>query len=124
MSWMLLPDAVKPASLEGEQVHLISARMDVDTDGEQGSRRYMMSCVFSDGVFGEGLVEVPVEPELYLEGYVDKDGKVAFPSGQVISAGKLYEACYDYLEGKRGGGPGILGPDVKYMKDSDNHVKG
>ena len=124
VSWTLLPNAVKPASLEGEQVRLISARMDVDTDGEQGSRRYMMSCVFSDGVFGEGLVEVPVEPELYLEGYVDKNGNVAFPSGQVISAGKLYEACYDNLEGKHGSGPGILGPDVKYMQDSGNQLTG
>ena len=124
VSWTLLPNAVKTASLEGEQGRLISARMDVDTDGEQGSRRYMMSCVFSDGVFGEGPVEVPVEPKLFLEGYVDKDGNLAFPSGQVISAGKLYEACYDYLVGKHGSGPGILGPDVKYMKDPGNRVKG
>ena len=123
VSWMLLPNASKPGSLEGEQIRLISARMDVDTDGEQGSRRYMLSCVFSDGVFGEGIVEVPVEPELYLEGYVDNDGNVAFPGGQVISAEKLYEACYDYLEGKHGSGPGILGPEVKYLKDSGNHVK-
>ena len=122
VSWRLRPNAIKPASLESAQFRLISARMDVDTDGEEGSKRYMISCVFSDGVFGEGPVEVPVEPELYLEGYVDEDGNVAFPGGQVISAGKLYEACYDYLEGKRGTGPGISGPDVKYIKDSGNHV--
>ena len=123
VSWKILPNTAKPTSLEDEQVRLISARMDVDTDGERGSRRYMISCAFSDGVFGEGPVEVPVEPEQYLEGYVDKDGNVAFSGGHVINAGKLYEACYDYLEGKRVSGPGILGPDVKYMKDSGNHVK-
>ena len=33
VSWTLLPNAVKPTSLEGEQVRLISGRMDVDTDG-------------------------------------------------------------------------------------------
>ena len=124
VSWMLVPEAVKPDSLEEEQIHIISARMDVDTEGERGSRRYMMSCVFSDGVFGVGPVEVPIEPEQYLEGYLDKDGNVSFPGGQVIGAGKLYEACYDYLKGNHRNGPGILGPDVKYTKNLGSHVKG
>ena len=116
VSWMLVPDAAKTASLGEEQVRIISARMNVDTDGEQGSRRYMMSCVFSDGVFGEGPVEVPLEPEEYLAGYVDKDGNIAFPGGQALGAEKLYDACYGFLTGDRGEGPGIFGPDAQYTK--------
>lgn len=123
VSWMLLPDAARPTSLEEEHIRLVSIRMDVDTDGEQGSRRYMLSCVFSDGIFGPGPVEVPVEPGQYLTGYVDNGGNIAFPGGQVIAAGKLYDACYGYLSGDRKAGPGILGPDAKYTKDSNGQNK-
>ena len=119
VSWMLVSDAVKPTSSEEEQIRMVSARMDVDADGPGGSRRYMVSCVFSDGVFGQGEVEVPVELEQYLGGYIDKDGNITFPGGQVLSAGKLYDACYDYLKGDRKSGPGILGPDTRYMKESN-----
>ena len=116
VSWMLRPDAVRPESSEEEPSRIVSARMDVDADGEEGSRRYMLSCIFSDGIFGEGPVEVPVEPEEYLTGYVDKHGNIAFHGGQVIGAEKLYDACYGYLTGDCLDGPGILGPDAKYTK--------
>lgn len=119
ISWTLVPDAIEPTSLEAECIRLVSARMDVDADGEQGSRRYMISCVFSDGVFGQGEVEVPVEPEQYLRGYIAKDGNITFATGQVLSAGKLYDACFGYLKCDRKSGPGILGPDTKYMKESN-----
>ena len=116
-SWMLVPDSVKPTSLDEDHIHLVSARMDVDADGGQGSTRYMLGCVFSDGIFGQGPVEVPVEPEQYLQGYVDKNGNITFPSGQVLDAKKLYDDCYGYLIGDRRNGPGILGPDAKYKKN-------
>lgn len=119
-SWMLVPDAVKPTSLEEDHIRLASARMDVDADGEQGSTRYMLSCVFSDGIFGQGPVKVPVEPEEYLAGYADKDGNLSFPSGQIIGAWNLYEASYGYLNGDRQRGPGILGPDAKYTRDPNS----
>ena len=121
-SWMLTPDAIKPASLEDEQIRFASVRMDVDTDGEQDSKRYMMSCVFSDGIFGQGTVEVPVEPEQFLKGYVDKDGNINYPGGQVLSAGKIYDICYRYLSGDREDGPGILGPGARYTKEPDSYL--
>ena len=119
VSWMLVSDADKPTSLKGEQIRLVSARMDADADGPGGSRRYMVSCAFSDGVFGQGEVEVPLEPKQFLGGYIDQDGNITFPGGQILSAGELYDACYGYLKDDRKSGPGILGPDTKYMKESD-----
>ena len=119
LSWILAPDAVKPTPSEKEQIRLVSARVDVDVDDPGGLRRYMVSCVFSDGVFGQGEVEVPVEPKQFLEGYIDQDGNVTFPGGQVLCAGKLYDACYGYLKDDRKSGPGMLGPDARYMKESD-----
>ena len=116
-SWMLMPDAVEPKSSGKGQVRMVSVRMDVDADGPDGSRRYMVSCVFSDGVYGQGEVEVPVEPEQFLGGGIDRDGDITFPGGQVLGAGKLYDACYGYLKDDRKIGPGILGPDVRYTKD-------
>ena len=101
LSWVLAPDAAKPTPSEKEQIRLVSARMDVDADGQGSSRRYMVSCVFSDGVFGQGEVEVPLEPKQFLGGYIDQDGNITFPGGQVLRAGKLYDACYGYLEGLR-----------------------
>ena len=116
VSWLLAPDAVKPSSQDKKQIRIVSYRMDVDSDGEDGSMRYMLSCVFRDGVFGQGKVGVPVSPGQYLEGCIDKNGNIAFPGGQVLSADKLYDACYDYLSGDRKDGPGIAGPDAKYTK--------
>ncbi|MCY4530441.1 MAG: hypothetical protein OXD46_15605 [Chloroflexi bacterium] len=116
-SWMLAPDAIKPASLEDEQIRIVSIRTSVDTDGEQGSNRYMISCVFSDGIFGQGQVNVTVEPEQYLKGAVEEDGNIAFGGGQVLDIWKIYEACYGYLSGDRQDGPGIEGPDARYMKE-------
>lgn len=116
VSWMLVPDAVKPTSLQDEQIRLVSIRMGVDTDGEPGSRRYMISAVFSDGVFGDGEIGFPGETKQYLEGYVDRDGNIVFPVGQYIDASILYDACYGYLQGDRKAGPGISGPITRYMK--------
>ena len=116
VSWLFVPDAVKPSSQDKKQIRIISYRMDVDSDGEDGSMRYMLSCVFRDGVFGQGQVEVPVNPGQYLEGRIDKDGNIAFTGGHVLSADKIYNTCYDYLSGDRKAGPGIAGPDAKYTK--------
>ena len=118
VSWMLAPDTIKPTSLEKKGIRIVSFRFDVDNDGLEASQRYMMSIVFSDGVFGQGEVEVPVEPEKFLGGYIDRDGNIAFPGRHVLGAGKLYQACYGYLEGDRKIGSGILGPDVRYTTDS------
>ena len=101
VSWMLAPDTIKPTSLEKKGIRIVSFRFDVDNDGLEASQRYMMSIVFSDGVFGQGEVEVPVEPEKFLGGYIDRDGNIAFPGRHVLGAGKLYQACYGYLEGDR-----------------------
>lgn len=116
VSWLLAPGAVKPSSLDEGQTRIVSYRMDVDRDGEDGSIRYMLSCVFRDGVFGQGQVEVPVNPKQYLEGHINKNGNIAFTGGHVLSADKIYDTCYDYLSGDRKDGPGIAGPDAKYTK--------
>lgn len=117
-SWLLVPDAVKPSSQDKKQIRIVSYRMDVDCDGEDGSMRYMLSCVFRDGVFGQGQVEVPVSPEQYREGRINEDGNIAFAGGHVISADKIYDVCYDYLNGNRKAGLGIAGPDAQYTKSS------
>lgn len=117
-SWMLVPGTVKPPCLKEEQIRIVSSRIEVDTDGGQGSTRYMLSCVFSDGIFGQGPVEVSLEPDQYLKGYVDKDGNITFLDGQVLVAEKIYDACYGYISGDRRDGPGILGPRATYMKET------
>ena len=118
VSWMLVPDAIKPASLEQEGIRIVSFRFDVDNDGPEEGQRYMLSTVFSDGVFGQGDVSVPAEPDQYLQGSLNDDGNLTFDGGQVLNAGKIYDACCSYLEGDRESGPGILGPDARYSKDS------
>lgn len=115
-SWLLVPDAVKPNAQEKKQLRIVSYRMDVDSDGENGSMRYMLSCVFGDGVFGQGQVEVPVTPRQYVEGRIDKGGNITFTGGHDISADEIYDTCYDYLSGDRKDSPGIAGPDAKYTK--------
>ena len=119
LSWSLSPSAVKPTSLRDEQIRIVSVRVAVDQDGERESQRYMMSSVFSDGIYGQGPVEAPVEPEEYLQWYIDEDGNIAFPSGPVIDAQELYDNCFDYVRGIRREGPGILGPPARYTNDGD-----
>ena len=121
-SWMLMPDAIKPTSLEQEDVRIVSFRLEADNDGPEEAQRYMLSTVFSDGVFGQGPVEVPVAPEQYYKGSLDKDGNIAFPGGPVLFAENLYEVCYGYLDGDRKIGPGIMGPDARYVKDSERQA--
>ena len=117
ISWALVTDAVPPASLEKEGVRIVSFRLDVDNDGPGGAQRFMLSTVFSDGVFGQGDVSVPVRPDQYLQGSLNDDGNIAFEGGHVLNANKIYDNCYGYLKGDRESGPGILGPDAKYMKE-------
>ena len=116
-AWRLVPDAAKPTT-SGDYPRLISTRLDVDEDGKEGSQRYMVSCIFADGVFGQGVVEVPVSEERYLEGTIDKDGNISFPGGHVLSGGKLYDACYEFLMGDVRDGPGIWGPRARYARES------
>ena len=54
--WSLSPIVAKPASIRDQEIRLISLRPVAYEDGEQEPRRYMMSCVFSDGIFGQGEV--------------------------------------------------------------------
>ena len=122
ISWTLVPDAAQLTSLEQEGVRIVSFRCEVDNDDPEGAQRYMLSTVFNDGVFGQGPVEVPVAPEQYYKGSLDKDGNIAFPDGQVLFAENLYEACYGYLDGDRKIGPGIMGPDARYVKDSERQA--
>ena len=115
--WNVLPDAMESTMLEEDLPPLISIRMDVDADGEEVSQRQMLSCVFADGVFGQGEVEVPVTEQQYLEGTLDKDGNIGFVDGHVLSARKLYDACQGFLRGDVRDGPGILGPRANYTRD-------
>ena len=119
-AWMLVPDAIKPTSLMQEGVHIVSFRFDVDNDGPGGAQRYMLSIVFSDGVFGEGDVGVPVSPDQYLQGSISDDGHLAFDGGHILNANEIYDMCYRYLSGDRRDGPGISGPDARYMKENDS----
>ena len=115
MRWSLAPDAVQPASLEKEGVRIVSFRLHVDNDGPDGAQRFMLSTVFSDGVFGQGEVSVPISPDQYLRGSLASDGNIAFSGGEVLNAGKIYDVCYGYLRGDRKDGPGILGPNARYV---------
>ena len=118
--WSLAPDAVQPASLEKEGAGIISFRLDVDNDGPDGVQRFMLSVVFSDGVFGQGDVGVPIRPDQYLHGCLNDDGNIAFEGGQVLNASKIYDHCYGYLRGDRRDGPGISGPNARYIHKSDS----
>ena len=120
ISWALVSDASRPTSLEKEGVYIVSFRFDVDSDGPEGAQRYMLSTVFSDGVFGQGNVGVPVETSKYLHGSLNDDGNLTFDGGQVLNAGKIYDVCYTYLQDDRESGPGILGPNARYMKETGN----
>ena len=120
VSWMLAPGAVKPTSFQREGIRIVSFRFDVDNDGPEGAERYMLSTVFSDGVFGQGDVDVPVGSDQYLQGSLSDDGNLTFDGGQRMIAGKIYDACYRYLGGDRRDGPGIWGPDARYIKETGN----
>ncbi len=115
--WSLSPIVAKPASIWDQEIRLISLRPVAYEDGEQGLRRYMMSCVFSDGIFGQGEVEVSVEPDEYHQCYINEEGNIAFPCGQVIEAQQMYNKCFDYMNGITTEGPGILGPRARYTKE-------
>ena len=119
-SWMLAPDAIKPTSLDQEGIRIASFRFDVDNDGPEGSQRYMLSVVFSDGVFGPGEVDVPVGSDKYLQGSLNDDGNLGFDGGQFLNADKIYDACWGYLGGDRRHAPGIMGPDVTYIRETSN----
>ena len=114
--WSLLPDVVQPVSLEKDGVYIISFRLDIDNDGPDGAQRFMLSAVFSDGAFVQSEVSVPIKPDQYLQGSLTNDGNIAFDGGQVLNAGKIYDACFGYLSGDRRDGLGISGPNATYIR--------
>ena len=116
MSWALSPSVSKPTSISDEGIHLISVRVAAYEASAQEPGRYMMSCVFSDGIFGMGPVEVDVGPEEYHQWRLDEKGNIVFPSGPVIHTQDLYDTCFDYARGITKGGPGMMGPPARYKR--------
>ena len=37
-----------------------------------------------------------------------------------MNVDEIYDMCYRYLSGDRRDGPGIAGPDARYMKENGN----
>ena len=112
--WELAPWYSDINDDDGTIPKLISLRTSVDHDGEDGTIRYMMSCVFADGVFGMGdlkdLVDVPIDPERFREGRIGPDSDIRFPGEHAIAKRILYKACIGYLRGDSRPGQGIRGP--------------
>ena len=125
-AWELLPDAMESTMPDEQLPRLISFRLDVDEDGKHGSQRRMISYVFADGTFCQTEVEVPISTEQYLEGTLDGNGDIIFAGGHVLSARDLYHACFGFLKGELGDGPGIMGPPARYYsaKQSEQNDTG
>ncbi|MYD36209.1 MAG: hypothetical protein F4X20_04165 [Dehalococcoidia bacterium] len=121
VAWALIPGATKPESLESGGIRIVSFRTDVDREGPEGDQRFMLSTAFSDGVFGNGNVVVPITPEQFLGASLNDDGNIVFPdSNEYLDAEKIYAACYGYLAGDRRKGPAIQGPSAQYTVDGDS----
>lgn len=95
-------------SYSPSNVQLVSFRKHVVNEKE--STKYLVSCVFSDGMLGTGSLKGDISRSVFLDGKMDERGDIAFSGGLKLRARNLYDSCKSSLP-SQGGLPSMPGPE-------------
>ena len=70
---------IDPRDCDSSDVRLLSIRKSIDCEDKGGSTRHMLSCVFDDGIFGQGPINTGLTNEEFMQGEKNERGDVIFP---------------------------------------------
>lgn len=104
--WNLRWD-IDPKNCNSSNVRLLSIRKSTDSEGEGGSTRHMLSCIFDDGIFGSGPIDSKLSDDEFMKGEINEEGDVVFYREETetikIKKSVLYSEClnlrYKYKDG-------------------------
>lgn len=114
----LLKDDISPEDYDPSHRRLISIRTTAGPDGEHGETRHMLSCVFDDGVFGCGPIQIGMSNEEFQQAIINEEGDVDFPQGEKIMKRDLYYLCLDTLRRGPHPGPGMYSPPYRIQSET------